>query len=187
MTTLVITVVGDDRAGLVSALADAIAEHGGSWGRSQLAELAGVFAGIVTVDVPPGRAEELTAALEPLAGVLETTVREAPGPRGAAGGPGGDTGAPVLPRASYRLELVGNDRPGIVRDISGVLTAHGVSIDLLDTRTGPAPMAGGQIFEADITLRPSEQTDLTALRGALEDLAGELMVDITLETEGDLP
>ena len=179
MTTLVLTVVGDDRAGLVNALADAIAEHGGSWGRSQLAELAGVFAGIVTVDVPADRVEELTAALAPLAGVLETTVREAPGSPGAAGA--------AAPQASYRLELVGNDRPGIVRDISRVLAAHGVSIDLLDTRTGPAPMAGGEIFQAEVTLRPSEQTDLDALRAALEDLAGELMVDITLETEGDTP
>ncbi len=172
MTTLVITVVGDDRAGLVSALADVIAEHGGSWGRSQLAELAGTFAGIVTVDLPADRVAGLTAALEPLAGVLTTTVHET---AGAEPGPG----------AAHRLELVGNDRPGIVKEISAALSAHDVSIDRLDTRTGSAPMAGGELFEVSATLRPSATTDLGALRDALEELAGELMVDISLQT--DLP
>ena len=171
MTTLVITVVGDDRAGLVSALADVIAEHGGSWGRSQLAELAGTFAGIVTVDLPAARVDDLTAALEPLAGVLTTTVHET---AGAEPGPG----------TVYRLELVGNDRPGIVKEISSALSAHDVSIDQLDTRTGPAPMSGGELFEVSAALRPSARTDLVALRGALEELAGELMVDISLQTDG---
>lgn len=176
MTTLVITVIGDDRAGLVSALADVIAEHGGSWGRSQLAELAGKFAGIVTVDLPQERVAELTAALEPLSGVLETAVHH-------TAGTAGETGPR---RTSYRLELVGNDRPGIVRDISSVLSAHGVSIEDLGTRTAPAPMAGGELFEVAAVLRPAPGSDLEGLRGALEELAGELMVDITLETEGPL-
>ena len=45
MATLVLTVIGDDRAGLVNALAEAVTAHGGNWERSQLAELAGKFAG----------------------------------------------------------------------------------------------------------------------------------------------
>lgn len=173
MTTLVITVIGDDRAGLVSTLADVIAEHGGSWGRSQLAELAGKFAGIVTVDLPAGRADDLRSALEPLAGVFTTSVHEV-----------GDSSRPG-PGAVHRLELVGNDRPGIIKEISAALSAQHVSIDQLDTRTGPAPMAGGELFEVSATLRPSSRTDLGALRTALEELAGELMVDISLQTEGD--
>ncbi len=168
MTTLVITVVGDDRAGLVSALADVIDEHGGSWGRSQLAELAGVFAGIVTVEVPQARVADLRAALEPLQGVLETTVHEAGGP------------APDRSGTAYRLGLVGNDRPGIVKEISAALAAHDVSIDELESRTSPTPESGGLTFEARAVLRPGAGSDLAALRADLEDLAGELMVDIDL-------
>ena len=173
MTTLVITVVGDDRAGLVSALADVIAEHGASWGTSRLAELAGKFAGVVTVELPPDRVEDLVAALEPLAGVLETTVHEA---SGDSGGGGAET---------YRLELVGNDRPGIVREISSALAQHGVSIEALDTRTAPTPEGGGDLFEASASLRPTDGAQLESLRTALESLAQDLMVDITLQTEDE--
>ena len=70
MPTLVLTVIGDDRAGLVNALAEAVTAHGGNWERSQLAELAGKFAGIVSVSVPDEKADELAAALRPLAGLL---------------------------------------------------------------------------------------------------------------------
>ncbi|WP_122263465.1 glycine cleavage system protein R [Ornithinimicrobium cerasi] len=172
MTTLVLTVIGDDRAGLVSALAEVVDEHGGSWGSSQLAELAGKFAGIVTVEVPQQQVAALTAALQPLSGVLETTVHE-----GAGTTPGGEDGA------AYRLELMGNDHPGIVRSISGALAGQGVSIASLQSRTVPTPESGGQTFEAEITLRPATGTDLDALRAALEGLAGDLLVDITLDEQ----
>jgi glycine cleavage system regulatory protein len=52
MATLVLTVIGNDTSGLVDALADPIAHHGGSWDRSHMARLAGQFAGIVVVSVP---------------------------------------------------------------------------------------------------------------------------------------
>jgi glycine cleavage system regulatory protein len=168
MTTLVLTVVGDDRAGLVSALADVIDEHAGSWGRSQLAELAGKFAGIVTVEVPDSRVAGLRAALEPLRGVLETTVHEAPGAGADQRG------------TAYRLGLVGNDHPGIVKEISAALAGHGISIDELESRTAPTPESGGRTFEVQAVLRPAPGTDLAALRAELENLAGELMVDIDL-------
>ena len=55
MTTLVLTVVGDDRQGLVAAVADVVDAHGGNWENSELAELAGAFAGIIEVSVAAGR------------------------------------------------------------------------------------------------------------------------------------
>ena len=54
MTTLVLTVVGADRAGLVAAVADVVDAHGGNWENSQLAELPGAFAGIIEVSVAHG-------------------------------------------------------------------------------------------------------------------------------------
>jgi predicted amino acid-binding ACT domain protein len=59
MMTLVITVVGDDRAGLVASLADIVDAHGGNWETSEMAELAGAFAGIVEVSVSTDRADDL--------------------------------------------------------------------------------------------------------------------------------
>ena len=84
----------------------------------------------------------------------------------------------------FALDLIGTDRPGIVREITDVLAAHAVNIDTLRTETRDAPMSGGRLFEATAVLEVPADTDLGALRVALEKLANELMVDITLDTSG---
>ncbi len=174
MATLVLTVIGDDRSGLVSALSGVIAEHDGSWQRSQMTRLAGKFAGIVVVAVPDDRAEALISELGPLGtqGLLDVTVE-----RGAEDGPA----SAEVTRLS--LELVGADRPGIVHDISSALAAHQVSIEDLETSTREAPMAGGMLFEATATLLAPPNVPITDLQSVLEDLANELMVDLSLSAE----
>ena len=52
MASLILTVVGPDRPGLVRAIAEAVAARGGSWLESRMARLAGQFAGIVLVEAP---------------------------------------------------------------------------------------------------------------------------------------
>ncbi|GAA5083417.1 glycine cleavage system regulatory protein [Microbacterium yannicii] len=168
MTTLVLTVVGDDRSGLVAAVADVVGTHGGNWENSQLAELSGAFAGIIEVSVPAERADELSEALSVLDGLLKVTVHTG-------------TGEPPPPTARpLTMQVIGNDRPGIVRDISTALRNHGVSIDNLTTRTADAPMYGGRLFEATIVARVPASVDVDALTADLERLATEIQVDVTL-------
>ncbi|WP_281965870.1 glycine cleavage system protein R [Serinicoccus marinus] len=175
MATLVITVVGDDRPGLVSALADVIAEHRGSWERSQLAELAGKFAGIATVDVAEASAQALADALAGLTGVLDTTVHTArPQPEQAEDG------------GLLHLDLVGNDRPGIVKEITAALAEHRVSVEDLQTKVVPTPQAGGDLFAARARLRVPPEADLPGLRAGLERIATELLVDLSFEPGGDV-
>ena len=175
MTPLVLTLIGDDRAGLVSAVATAVAGHGGNWDRSQMAELAGKFAGIVLVTIPDDRVDDFTAALEPLHGLLDVTVQRA----------GEAVATPAVEAGTTRwtLELLGTDHPGIVSDISGVLADHGVNIEGFTSSTREAPMASGMLFEAVADLDVPAGTDVHALRAALEDLANELMVDIDFGTD----
>lgn len=170
MANLVLTVIGDDRSGLVDALSGVIAEHGGSWERAQMTRLAGKFAGIVLVTVPDLAADGLIAALAPLSaqGLLDITAERS----NAVADDGGAT--------RLSLHLIGSDRPGIIHDISHTLAGAGVSIETLDTLTREAPMAGGMLFEATATLLAPPMTDLGTLQGALEALANELMVDLSL-------
>ena len=174
MPRLVLTVIGDDRAGLVEALADAIGEHGGNWEQSQMAELAGQFAGIVVVTVPDGRAEALRTALEELDGLMEVSAH-----------PGADaTAAPASDGWPHlRIDLVGTDHPGIVRDVSAVLARHGLSIESITTERRDAPMAGGQIFEAHILVRVPPGADPSDVRDDLERVASEVFVDLTIGQE----
>ena len=132
MASIVITAIGDDRAGLVEALSGAIARHGGNWDRSHMAELAGKFAGIVLVTVPATNASALMADLDELEthGMLEITAEQA----------APDQGGQDVQRCS--LELVGQDHPGIVHEVSHVLAGRNVSIDELETEVTPAPQGG---------------------------------------------
>ena len=168
MPRIVLTVIGDDRAGLVHALSDVVSRHSGNWERSQMAELAGKFAGIVVVSVPAERTDELTAALRSLEGLLEVSAH-----------PGADADIPAE-APEWRVDLLGNDRPGIVQEVSSVLDRHQLSIETMETLTREAPMAGGQLFEAHVVVRPSATSDVAAMRADLERLASELLVEISV-------
>ena len=168
MTTLILTVAGSDRPGLVAAVADVVDAHGGNWESSQLGELAGVFAGVIQLSVPTERATGLQEALGSLDGLLTVSVH---------------TGADAAqsPERPITLQVLGNDRPGIVREISAVLQGHGVSIEKIGTETRDAAMAGGRLFDASVTATIPASADLAALRADLERLTSELQVDITLD------
>jgi glycine cleavage system regulatory protein len=171
MATFILTVLGDDRPGLVSALSAPVSAHGGSWERSELSRLAGKFAGIAVVSVPDAAAGSFVADLGALADQGLQVVLDR-------------TDEPVdRESVTLTLDLLGADRPGIVAEISAALAAHGVNIEELSTDVRDAPMAGGSLFEAQALLSapPSASTD--GLRTMLEGLANELMVEIRLSDE----
>jgi len=168
--SLVLTVIGPDKPGIVQQLAQTVAEHDANWLQSRMAHLAGQFAGILRVGVPEHKASALSAALEQLAGeglrvVIERTV----------------TGDEAGKRQSMRLDLVGSDRPGIVRDISRALAERSINVEDLTTECEAAPMSGGMLFRATADLHAPRDISLEELRGTLEELASDLMVEITLD------
>ncbi len=164
--SLVITLVGPDRPGVVKTVAGAVADHGGNWVESRMSRLAGQFAGIVHVDVPVERVEDLRRALTGLdlsVVVVETGVPEP---------------APVV---RYHLELLGHDRPGIVRDVSQALAARGISVLELETECTSAPWTGEILFRARAELWFPDGTTLDQVRADLAALQGELHLDIDLD------
>ena len=166
-----ITIIGDDRAGLVEALSGSIAANGGNWERSQLAELGGKFAGVVLISVPESSLDSLTADLDRIEslGLLHVSITDAVT---AAGRPGAG--------ARLAMRLVGQDHPGIVHEISHALAHHQVSIEELDTAVVPAPM-GGMLFEASAVLVAPPGLSIGEVRDTLEALAQDLMVDLEFE------
>lgn len=169
MDHLVLTVIAEDQPGLVERLAQCIAEHGGNWLESRMSRMAGQFAGILRVAVPSEAHAALTAALQGL---------QAQGIRVLLAHSGGE------PPASWQeieLELVGNDRPGIVRDITRLLAEHGVNLESLDTDVLSAPMSGEPLFRAEARLAVPSELSLEVLQGRLETLADDLMVELKLQ------
>lgn len=171
--SLVLTIIGPDRPGLVETLSKTLSAHEANWLESRMASLGGNFAGILLASVPETRLDALTWALRALESQgLKVTVE-----RSAAEAPKEDL-------YLLRLELVGQDRPGIVRDISRTLAALNISVDELHTDIGEASWSGETLFYASAELHVPKDVAIDKLRQTLEDLANELMVDINLE---DLP
>jgi glycine cleavage system regulatory protein len=174
-SSLVMTVIGPDRPGLVQAVAACVADHGGNWLESRMCHLGGQFAGLLRVEVDAARRDGLVRALQGLeASGLGVTVHAGDG-RSAMGD--GATGKGVV----ARLELVGQDRPGILRSISAVLVAHGVNVEELASERESAPMGGGTLFRARATVLVPAGVNQAKVRAELEKIAADLMVDLTLE------
>jgi len=168
-SSLVLTIVGPDRPGIVETIAATLAAHGGNWEQSRMAQLAGQFAGILRISAPREQMPQLQAALEKLA---ERGLR-------VVSAHGSEAERP--PARNLRLELTGTDREGIVREIAGALAARQVNVEELETSHESAPMAGNALFQARALLRVPATVDMGELRTTLEAIGDDLMVDLSLE------
>ena len=170
-TSLVLTLIGPNTTGIVYRLAHTAALHDANWLGARMANLAGQFAGIVHLDVPDEKAEALGAALHELevSGMRLLITRGSAVTKQSANG-------------LLRLDLIGQDHPGIVRDVSRVLAQHETSIENLVTERVVSAFAGEQLFRATAQLRVPGNVGVPELRASLESLAHELMVDLTLDS-----
>jgi glycine cleavage system regulatory protein len=166
--SIVMTVLGNDRPGLVNSLADTVASHGGNWLESRMARLAGQFAGIVRIECPAATVDALVEELQTpdSSGLTVLAVREA-------------TATPA-PRRTLVVDVVGNDRPGIVRELSSAVASAGGNIEELTTGLESAPMSGQPMFRARGVISIPENSEPAALTAAIESLGNDLTVDINI-------
>jgi len=170
--SLVLTVISPDRTGLVESVARTVAEHGGNWLESRMCRLGGEFAGILRVEIPAEKKAALLDALQKLqTNGLQIVVR-ADGAVAAATG------------RQTKLEIVGSDRPGIVRDITSALARAGVNVEEFSSEVVSAPMSGETLFKASIRLQLPARCDVAALKKDLEKIAADLLVDVSFADLG---
>jgi glycine cleavage system regulatory protein len=165
----VMTVIGQDRPGLVESVAALVAQHGGNWLESRMSRLGGHFAGILRVEVPSENEPPLVAGLKQLEarGLTVVVHPDRPNP------------FPASARQSV-LDIIGQDRPGIVREISRALASFGVNVEELQTECESAAMSGETMFKAHARLSIPESCDAAQIRQQLERIAADLIVEISL-------
>ena len=162
------TIIGPDRTGLVESVARVVADHGGNWLESRMCRLGGEFAGILRVELPAEKRQALLNALQNLQNTgLTVVVRP------------GDMAVPATPGRSAALEIVGHDRPGIVREITSVLARANVNVEEFSSEVASAPMSGETLFKATARLQLPAGCDLAALKKGLEKIAADLLVDVS--------
>lgn len=164
---LVFTVIAQDKPGIVTIISDLVNQHGGNWLDSRMSQLAGEFAGIVHIEVPLDKKHSLENALKALEeNDINITIRQ--------------SGKDIV-RSDYKMheiEIFGNDRPGIVAEVSKLFSEKSINILEFDTDINAAPVTGGVLFHADAVIGVAKDTDLDELQDKLHDLADELSLDI---------
>jgi len=163
---LVITLVGADRTGLVESVARVVAEHDGNWLESRMCRLGGEFAGILRVEIPAEKKSALLAALQKISG-LNVVIQPT------------QTAVAATSGRQTKLEIVGSDRPGIVREITSALARANVNVEEFFSELVSAPMSGETLFKASARLQLPEHCDLAALKRDLEKIAADLLVDVS--------
>ncbi|MDP5291671.1 ACT domain-containing protein [Oceanimonas sp. CHS3-5] len=165
MKTLVATLIGPDKTGLVRQLAALVRQHHGSWQSSAMSELAGFFAGIVEIQVPAEHSAALEKALISLPDFQVQLVEgKGPTPQGQ----------------QLRLTVTANDRVGIIDEVTDIINGLNVNVKSLKTDSHPAPITGIPLFEIQSTLTLPHGQTLGDLQQRLEALSDDLVVDIDL-------
>jgi glycine cleavage system regulatory protein len=161
--------IGRDKPGLVGLLSRTIADHQGNWQESGMSRLGGQFAGILIIQVPESERDALIAALEQLeAQGLKISVEHSHEADSTEQG------------RAVTLDLIGHDKPGIVRDISQALAGMHINVHRMQTELTSGSMSGEQLFKAHAEILVPTPVDLDELQDTLEAIASDLMVDITL-------
>jgi methionyl-tRNA formyltransferase len=168
-TSLVVSIVGTDRQGIVSALADKAQRFGANWAASRMTRLAGEFAGMVHFEVPRENADNLATSLRGLqSSGLQVVVAKSDG-----------ANTPTALRV-FELELVGEDRLGIVSKLTKMLAERGISIESIHTDIVRSGVSGKQTFKVEAHLLVPANLSVEALQKELGTLASEMMLDIAL-------
>ena len=161
---VVVTVLAVDRTGIVRALSEAIAARGGNWLESRMARMAGHFAGILRVECDE---EAVDALLDDLGAIEGLSIHASRQVAEAESG-----------RRLMSVDIVGNDRPGIVKALAAAIAGVGANVDDLHTALESAPMAGHPLFHAKGIISLPESLPDGVLIEAIENLGPDLAVTV---------
>lgn len=167
-TTIIVSVIGPDRPGLIEQLSSVIVAASGNWEGSRMIRLAGQFSGMVQVVI----AEEALPAFHEALAVLEQSGLQTRVHRA------GDDDTTSEPGTALALEVVGQDRQGIVSAISGTLARLGVNVIELATDCSQAPWSGERLFKTEAKLILPAGLYADTLRQEVEAIAPDLMVEV---------
>lgn len=162
---LVLTVIADDRPGIVEKVAQAVTRHQGNWMESSMARLVGKFAGILLVEVSDAEKDSLIASLAKLSSDgINITVEDS-------------NQESHEEKEAICIEIVANDRAGIVGEISSLMAQNGVNLESLETFCESAPMSADMMFHAEAYIQLPDNMSREDLTLLLESLSDDLMVE----------
>jgi glycine cleavage system regulatory protein len=166
MKSIVISVLGNDKPGLIDGLSSIVDLHQGDWVESRMSKIEGKFAGILRINVPDNNLQPLVGGLADADLGLSIACEEVRPP------------AKLSRFKSYNIELIGNNHSGIIRQLSHVLANLGANLEEMQTEVVDGSMSGEKLFKATIHLELPIGVNEDFVRAKLEQIANEMMVEI---------
>jgi glycine cleavage system transcriptional repressor len=165
---LVVTAVGPDRVGLVEQISQFLFKEGCNIEDSKMAVFCGEFTIILLVTGKEDALNRVATSLDALTaqtGLVFTSKH--PVMR--------STSESALP---CRLLATCMDHPGVVHQLSSVLSRLGVNIESLETKTEEAAMSGTPIFRLEARLSVPARVNLHNLRQELDGIGQRENIDV---------
>jgi glycine cleavage system transcriptional repressor len=167
---LILTAVGPDQVGLVKKLSEFISSRGCNIEDSKMAVFCGEFAVIILITGESGSLFKIANDYRELEVQTALTISiKTPSSRKAA--------PSYLP---YQLTASCMDHPGIVYQLSGVLSGLGINIESMETKTYAAPDSGTPIFRLKANIAVPSQVNINALRERFSEIQREENIDVEL-------
>ncbi len=167
---VILTAIGPDQVGLVEKISEFISRRGCNIDDSKMAVFCGEFAVIILISGDSGSLFKISSEYRGIENETGLSVAiKTPSAR--------KTAEFFLP---YKLTATCMDHPGVVYQISGVLSSLGVNIESMETKTYSAPMSGTPLFQLEANVAVPARTNINSLRQRLEQLQRDENIDIEI-------
>lgn len=160
---IMVTINGSNQVDLVKILSEKTHNLDGQWLKSKISHIDDYFAGLIKIEISSDNVKNLIAEFKALGIKVEVTPLE-PGSQG--------------PTTYLDLNIDAKDRPGLVGQISQVLSDHSIKIENMEShRLGGADI-GGAIFTCQFKIAVSESFNKELLISSLQEIAADLVIDL---------
>ena len=169
---LVISVITQDRPGIVKEISEAVNQSGCNVEDSRMMVLGGSFAILMMVSgdeaciqTLQGKEQVLSASLGSMVQMHLTADRSLHAEEGQP----------------YIIEVVSLDHQGIVKELSEFVASRSINIESLNTETYAAPHTGSPMFRLEMTVNIPTTVKTSAFKNELTDYCDQKNLDVLIE------
>ena len=168
---IILSVLSNDKPGVVNAIANVVTEWGGSWQESHLSRLGGKFAGVIAVVIDESSLDSLKESLTALAQQGIQVVVDINQALSESSG------------LCLRFHAAAPDRKGIVREMSKALAHHHINVLELTTECSSMPYSGDPLFSASGLIALPSSLSAEEVSDVFDAISAELGIDFELQPE----
>lgn len=160
---IMVTVSGSNQTDLIKILAEKTHALGGKWLNSKINHIDDYFAGLIKIQIEVDHVEKLIANFKALAINVESIVLGS-----------------IVPKKHMHLDLTidARDRPGLVHDISEVLSDNSIRVENMECHRFGVADISGTVFTSHFKIDVNESFNEDELVNSLKEISSDLVIEV---------